>query len=123
MASRIERIPTKSIRFYYERDRRSNTMENPKVGAHTARVKSRPHRQTSRAPTMVMMMTDDVFIDEVDQFWVMTINNNFISFLYISLGGGWDGWYRRDWCFGLGTKTKQGRTISCWPIHKEEQRN
>ncbi|KAM6523425.1 hypothetical protein FSOLCH5_004046 [Fusarium solani] len=81
----MERIPTKSIRFYYERDRRSNTMENPKVGAHTAGVKSRPHRQTSRAPTMVMMMTDDVFIDEVDQFLVMTINN-FISFLYISLG-------------------------------------
>lgn len=60
-------------------------MENPKVGAHTAGVKSRPHRQTSRAPTMVMMMTDDVFIDEVDQYLVMTINN-FISFLYISLG-------------------------------------
>lgn len=30
-------------------------------------------------------MTDDVFIDEVDQFWVMTINK-FISFLYILLG-------------------------------------
>jgi len=35
---------------------------------------------------MVMMMTDDVFIDQVDQFLVMTINN-FISFLYISFGG------------------------------------
>lgn len=66
-------------------------MEHPKVDALMAGAKSRPHRQLSRAPTMVMMMADDIFIDEVDQsILVMTINKFYFLSIYF-IGCGWEG--------------------------------